>query len=216
MYRDSSRAWITHNGGEIIFDHQPLVPRTWNSFCYKCSSDGKWQIWVNGENVESDKYQHKMDNFVLKAPILLGTNFVNGYGEQHRFFGEISELNIWTEGDDFKNIVDGNSFKIKPDNVAWNSEIIKFEGFEDHISIVKEKNINVKNAAKVWVLRNIKSYESGFQDCEKLGGNPLFTYDMNNLKVWDKNDLCGYFWMPAVYREGKWWERNSNTEIDKV
>ena len=90
VYQDSSRSWIKHNGGEIIYDlNRPLVPKTWNTFCYSCWENGTFLIWVNGEYVKSGKYQQEMEDFELKSPILLGANSDNDEGN-HRFFGEIS------------------------------------------------------------------------------------------------------------------------------
>ena len=218
MYQDSGRAWINHNGAEIIFDlPKPLVPKTWNTFCYTCRADGQFQIWLNGQTIERNKYKQKIDNFELKSPILLGIKAENAQ-EKHRFFGEISNLNIWADEEYFDKILDGKDQEIKPDAFEWNLQKNKLVYSEEHISILKEQNTFFQNNDKniAWVLNNIKSHESGFQDCEKLGGNPLFAYDMDVLKSWDKNQLCEYFWMPLVHQDGKWRERNSKNEIFQV
>ena len=219
MYQDSSRSWIKHNGGEIIYDlNRPLVPKTWNTFCYSCWENGTFQIWVNGENVKSGKYQQEMEDFELKSPILLGANSDDD-DENHRFFGEISNLNIRTNPGNFEENVIEEVFNLEPaDIVEWDSVKVSVEPFNEHVLVEKQSNlVSQRNEnIQIWIQKNAKAYDSGFQDCENLGGNPLVSFNMDILRSWDVNDHCNYFWFPVKFINGKWRERGSDEEVDKV
>jgi hypothetical protein len=202
---------INHNGGELIYDlAQHLVPRTWNTFCYKFDPNRTFQIVVNGKKLRSDKYPHRMENFELKSPILLGGNSEND-AEKHRFFGEITDFNIWSG-----NLEDNFENRKEETIVGWKSATISFGSFKEHIRMTKETVPDRTQNEKIWVSRNVKDFEAGFLDCEHLGGKPVFSYDIDVLKEWDEKGSCDYFWLPVVFRKGSWWDRHSNVEIYKV
>ena len=156
-----------------------------------------------------------MGNYELRSPILLGADFETD-GAKQRFFGELSNLKIWNNKE---NLNEEEYFNLKPDIVDWDTaEIIVDEIFKENIIIKKEvkKQIQSSRSTITWIQKHPKPFESGFADCEKLGGSPLYSTEPDTLLTWDKADICHYFWFPVKFQAGKWFERNSNTEVEKV
>ena len=206
MYQDSDRLWINHNGEELIYDlDKPLDQTNWNEICYKSQADGTFQIHVNRVLLKSEKYENGMVGYELQSPILLGASSKLDEGK-HRFFGEIADFNIWSENteDTWTKVVD------------WKAAKITVGPFEAHVSFVIRNVTNTDQKEKVWVSRTVKKFDAGFLDCEHLGGKPVFSYDIDTLRKWDKTGVCDYFWLPVVYRRGSWWREDLNEEVDKV
>ena len=211
LYQDSGRSWINHNGGEIIFDlDKHIVPGTWNTFCYNCDPNGTFQIFANGYTLRNDKYTQSMEHFDLQSPILLGGNSESD-AEKHRFFGEISDFNIWSG-----KLEDNLDVQKRKAIVEWKSVNITFDRFQKHIRVTKETVKNKNQKEKIWVSKDVKEFDAGFLDCENLGGKEVFSYDIDVLKEWDTNGVCDYFWLPVVYKSGSWSFRNANEELFQV
>ena len=160
--------------------------------------------------MRSDRYQHLMGDFEIQSPIMLGANYENDE-EKFRFFGELSNLEIWTYED---NLEENKKYIVEWKNSKLDVDLV----FKEHTLIMQEHNLGLQRSSEMqtWIQKSVKAYESGFQDCEKLGGNPLYIFDLNILKQWDKDALCQYFWFPVKFKQGSWFERNSCTEVEKV
>ena len=151
-----------------------------------------------------------MNNFELKSPILLGVNSESD-AEKHRFFGELSDFNIWSASWD--DIFVNSS---EADIMHWDEVNINVDKFKHHIQLSKESAADTFNTENIWVSRNGKYFETGFRDCENLGGKSVFSSEPDVLRNWDSKGLCDYFWLPIIYRNHVWRHRNSNKVIYKV
>ena len=158
---------------------------------------------------------HFMGSYELQSPILLGVDFETD-GAKQRFFGELSNLRIWSNKG---NLEEEEYSKHKQYIIDWDTAKIYVDDiFKEHVIIKKEAKEQIQSSRNTitWIQKHPKSFQSGFADCEKLGGSPLYSTDPDTLLAWDKADLCNYFWFPVKFQTGKWLERNSNTEVEKV
>ena len=205
LYQDSSRGWFNLDGAEIIFDLKaPLVPQTWNTFCFTYWQNATYQIAVNGEVIRQDKFQEEVRVFSLVSPLIVGAG-ENTDDNKLRFFGELTNFNIWSE------------IRTKTNVLDWSSTEIDIGDFQDHIEVLDEVKLNDLNVTeKILIQSHIQDFESGFQDCEKLGGSPVYTFNMNELYQWDRKNLCNYFWFPVKYRYEMWSERDSYRIVEEV
>ena len=170
LYQDSSRGWFNHNGAEIFFDLKaPLLPQTWNTFCFAYWKNATYQIAVNGEVIRQDEYQEEVEEFSLESPLIVGAGIITD-DNNLRFFGEVTNFNIWSEIGTKSNILD------------WSSAEIDINDFQDHIEVLDEvESKYLKKKEQILIQSHIQDFESGFQDCEKLGGNPVYTFNMDKL-----------------------------------